>query len=359
MRIRTGRPGSAALGAVLALAAVAAAGGCTPPAARPVPVPSRSAPTAQASTPPTSAAPVPNALPAGVYAYVATDSGFHLAVLGPGATSWRYAVPAPRPDIDQRYDGVMTQSFDLRWYLMFHRPDGSLWNISADGAEKHLIVTPPKGLEVCSAGYDQAADRIYYGLSTHFSLRFALYTVRPDGTDRRRVPGVTDAMSCSISWSADGSTIVTDYNEVPHPSVRMNHTLLVSDGTAMRELVVALPATVALHGVHGLSSDGRRAVVAASAVSSTEEVNAQLYLVDLRTGAAVRVVPPLRWSIPMGANALFDASGLMLTEMTTPTKDGGAQPEVGVFDQHGRFVEELPNPAIDNLNDINLWGVVR
>lgn len=368
-----------AAGTALAVAAVTAATACAatarPTAAAP---PTATAPLTTAVVPPPAAFPTPAptapvpppppALPAmvaGTYAQYFPQSGSTLLyVMVPGTAAWKLVGAIPQPTVNGSTQISFDRSRDLHRILLEEKSDHSLWNAALDGSDRHLVARPAKGLQVCEARFDERGDRVVYGVESAKGTQFALYTVKADGTDRRRVPGVTSDGACYNNASAaNGSTVVFIGSYVDGLPVREYHEVKVYDGTGTREVVLHMSDKVHAGTVAAVSPDGRYAVIGGMAVrpdGSCGDGDDLWYVADLRTGVVTELAPKGGGSIADGAMK-FDPSDHVLAVVATGVKVGKVYQTtvtVAVFDRHGRYVATLPNPSARPDGNVALWTVM-
>lgn len=367
-------PAARTAGTALAVAAVIAATACannhpaaaapppgpvasvTPVAAVPSPAPQSSAPT----TPPSAAPPTAP----GIYAEYLHDNGNLLYVMTPGAHTWKLLGSVPDPVFDDATQVIYPRARDTHRVLVDDNADNSLWNQAVDGSDRKLVVRPPKGYNVCNAEFDALGDRIQYGLSKG-GKDVVVYTARPDGTDRRRVPGATTFNTCFNAWSADGSTMLFINTYVKGLPIREYHEVHVYDGIRTREVTLKVTDKVHVDSALAVSADGRYALVGAMRVNSQGECgdgDDRWFIADLRTGATAELKAATGTSLRTGPGIVqFDASDRLLVVVGTYTvvkTDIVTSYAVGVFDTHARRVATLPNPSRTATDDFALWTVV-
>jgi hypothetical protein len=339
------RIGQAVVAAVLAVAALAA---CT--------TPGTASPTA-----PASASPLAAPLAAGVYVEVATTTGYrHLYELAPGGSSWRYVADIPRPKIGQDEE-LYSFAPDLSRFLLINMDDNSLWSVLRSGGDRHPIVTPPKGQRICGAGFDPAADRVWYAVDDDARNLLGVYAVAPDGTGHQQLSGLTGVADCDLVWSADGSTMVLLIAKTPlwPPPASAYHKVKVVFGNAAgRDVVLALPDTVRAESVLAVSADGRTAVVSTEPIDAVAHpLGRQMWLADLGSGSVRQITLPKGSVFEFRTGFQFEPSGLLLVTFDSQISAGKVE-VVGAFDQQGQYTATLPNPSTDTTASLWLWAAI-
>ena len=334
--------------AVAAVLAVAASAACTTPG-----------PASPAAS--SSAFPLAAPLAAGVYVEVRTTAGYrHLYALAPDRSTWRYVGDEPRPVIGQDDDVVATAA-DLSGFLVVNMDDNSLWSANRSGGDRHLIVTPPKGLRVCGSGFDPAADRIWYGIGDDARNLLGVYAVALDGTGRQQLSGLTGVAYCGLVWSGDGSTMVLLTAKIPlgHPPASAYHKVkVVVGGAAGRDVVLALPDTVRAENVMAVSADGRTAVVSTEPIDAVDHaLGRQMWLADLSSGSVRHITLPSGLAFGFSTLFQFEPSGQLLSTLDTQIT-GHVELVVGVFNRQGQYSATLPNPSTDTTGQLALWPVI-
>ena len=170
-----------------------------------------------------------------------------------------------------------------------------VWTMSSRGGWPERVTAFAD--QVTNARWSPCDDLIAVEVAPGGGLNQQLYLVRPDGTELRRLTAGGAENNRLNRWSRDGRTLYVASNRDDASSFRVYG---VDVATGEWRAITREPGITTLFDV---SSDGRRALV----VRSVARGNADVYLVDLRTGAETHLTPHEGQSSFVGAQ--FGADG--------------------------------------------------
>ena len=172
------------------------------------------------------------------------------------------------------------------WFLTCWSPDGSTIAVAQFGRQKIRFVNrlgeeqrtiALRGSHdwIWDLDWSAAHGRLLF-VATDDQRRAAIWSIRPDGTDQRKMLSSANEISAA-RWTADGESIY--YFSRSNQTVSVFKVPLRLDLTAAEEDATTLVSGLEADGAYGLSADGRRLVYARS------PYYANLWLVEAESGS--------------------------------------------------------------------------